>query len=170
MEPMMRRAKFFFTALHILAVLATVQPAQAAQPDEHVWKLDGLEEKQPTQIFLSYGVPDSDDTMNSFSCKPGSGDVEVWVSETSDKLKAGKKTSAAFSVGETKSTVAGVLMPNEEGGVPSFKGRMPATDPLFAAMALGKDLVMIIGPSRQSAPLQGAAEKVTKFMAACAKR
>lgn len=154
----------------VLATLATVPLAQAAPPDERIWMSEGLEKKKPTRIYLSYGVPESDDTTSSFSCKAGSGDVEVWVLETSDKLKAGKKASAVFSVGETKSTVAGALMPNEDAGVPSFKGKMPATDPLFAAMAQGKELVMTIGPSRQTAPLKGVAGKITKFIAACAKR
>lgn len=157
-------------SLVVLALLATVQLAQAAPPDEHVWMVYGLEEKQPTEISLTYGVPESDDTMSSFVCKVGSGAVEVWVLETSAKLKAGKKASAVFSVDETKSTVAGALMPNEEAGVPSFKGKMPATDPLFAAMAQGKDLVVTIGPSRQTAPLKGAAEMIARFIAACAKR
>jgi hypothetical protein len=169
-EPMTQYAKLSLIALALLAALATVQLAQAAPPDEHIWMLNGLEEKKPTQISLSYGVPESDNTMSSFSCKAGSGDVEVWVLETSDKLKAGKKARAVFSVGETKSTVAGALMPNEDAGVPSFKGKMPAIDPLFAAMAQGKELVMTVGPSKQTAPLKGAAEKITKFIAACAKR
>ncbi len=169
-EPMKRCAKLFLVARALFATLVTVQLAQAAPPDQHIWMLVGAEEKKPAQIALSYGVPESDDTMSSFSCKAGSGDVEVWVLETSDKLKAGKKASAVFSVGETKSTVAGALMPNEEGGVPSFKGKVAATDPLFAAMAQGKELVMTVGPSKQTAPLKGAAEKIKKFIAACAKR
>jgi hypothetical protein len=167
---MMQYAKLSLIALALPAVLATVQLAEAAPPDEHIWMLDGLKEKKPTRISLSYGVPESDDTMSSFSCKAGSGDVEVWVLETSDKLKAGRKASAAFSVGETKSTVAGALLPNEDSGVPSFKGKMPATDPLFAAMTQGKEVAITIGPSRQTAPLKGAAEMIAKFIAACAKR
>jgi len=169
-EPMTQYAKLSLIAFAVLATLATVHLAQAAPPDERIWMLDGLEEGKPTQISLSYGVPESDDTMSSFSCKAGSGDVEVWVLETSDKLKAEKKPSAVFSVGETKSTIAGALVPNEDAGVPSFRGKTPATDPLFAAMAQGKELVMTIGPARRTAALKGAAEKITKFIAACAKR
>lgn len=60
-------------------------------------------------------------------------------------------------------------MPNEEAGVPSFQGRLPATDPIFDAMATGETLAAAVGPSKQTAPLKGVGEKMKKFVGACAK-
>jgi hypothetical protein len=143
--------------------------APAPAKDERVWTLSGLEEKKPDQIYLNYGVPESDDSFGAFRCKPGSGVVTLFIAETSEKLKPGKSATAILSVGELQTRIAGKLVPNEEAGVPSFQGRLPATDPIFDAMAAGETLTAAVGPSKETAPLKGATEKVKKFTAACSK-
>lgn len=60
-------------------------------------------------------------------------------------------------------------MPNEEAGVPSFEGRIDARHPLFKAFENGKTLTVVVGLSKQSAPLAGQSEKFSKLAAACAK-
>lgn len=94
--------------------------------------------------------------------------MTLFVSTTSARLKAGAAAWAALSVGATRAKIAGRLLPNEEAGVPSFEGRMDATDPLFAALADGRTLTVRVGPSTQSAPLDGQGDKFRKFAAACA--
>jgi hypothetical protein len=141
-----------------------------AQTDQRVWTLGGLEEKNADSIYLGYGVPESDDSLGSFTCTPGGGVVKIWIAEISAKLKAGGKTTAILSVGEKAAKVAGKLVPNEEAGVPSFEGSLPAKDPIFAAMAGGETLDIAVGGTKRSAPLANAAEKFKKFAAACAKR
>jgi hypothetical protein len=141
-----------------------------AQTDQRVWTLGGLEEKNADSIYLGYGVPESDDSLGSFTCTPGGGVVKIWIAETSAKLKAGGKTTAILSVGEKTAKVAGKLVPNEEAGVPSFEGSLPAKDPIFAAMPGGETLDIAVGGTKRSAPLANAAEKFKKFAAACAKR
>jgi len=141
-----------------------------AQTAQRVWTLGGLEEKDADSIYLGYGVPETDDSLGSFTCAPGSGSVKVWIAETSDKLKAGDKATATLSVGQKTAKVAGKLIPNEEAGVPSFEGRLPAKDPIFSAMTGGETLDIAIGGAQRTAPLADAAEKFRKFAAACAKR
>lgn len=141
-----------------------------AQPDQRVWTLGGLEEKNADSIYLGYGVPESDDSLGSFTCAPGSGLVKIWIAETSNKLKPGGKTTAILSVGEKTAKVAGKLVPNEEAGVPSLEGSLPAKDPIFGAMVGGETLDIAVGGTKRSAPLADAAEKFKKFAAACAKR
>lgn len=143
--------------------------APAPAKDERVWTLSGLEEKKPDLIFLNYGVPETDDSFGGFSCKPKSGVVAFFLTETSAKLKPGKAATAALSIGDVQAKIAGKLLPNEEAGVPSFDGRLPANDPIFEAMTTAETVTAVVGPSKQTAPLKGAAEKVTKFIAACAK-
>jgi hypothetical protein len=152
----------------VLTVLAMSD--LCAQTDQRVWTLGGLEEKDADSIYLGYGVPETDDSLGSFTCAPGSGVVKIWVAETSAKLKAGDKATAILSVGEKSAKVAGKLVPNEEAGVPSFEGRLPAKDPVFAAMSGGQTLEVAIGGTKRSAPLADASEKFKKFAAACAKR
>lgn len=142
----------------------------SAQTDARVWTLGGLEEKDADSIYLGYGVPESDDSLGSFTCAPGSGVVKIWVAETSDKLKAGDKTTAILSVGQKTAKVAGKLVPNEEAGVPSFEGSLQVKDPIFAAMTSGETLNISIGGAQHTAPLADAADKFKKFTAACAKR
>ncbi len=141
-----------------------------AQTDQRVWTLGGLEEKNADSIYLGYGVPESDDSLGSFTCTPGSGLVKIWIAETSAKLKAGGKTTAILSVGEKTAKVAGKLVPNEEAGVPSFEGSLPAKEPIFAAMTSGETLEIAVGGAKRTAPLANATEKFKKFAAACAKR
>ncbi len=141
-----------------------------AQTAERVWTLGGLEEKNADSIYLGYGVPETDDSLGSFTCAPGSGLVKIWIAETSDKLKAGDKATANLSVGEKTAKVVGKLVPNEEAGAPSFEGRLPAKDPIFAAMTSGETLEIAVGGAKRTAPLANASEKFKKFAAACAKR
>jgi len=154
----------------LLATTGAATPLTSATraADARVWTLSGVEEKGPDRIYLVYGVPETDDSLAGFSCKPGSGVVKLFVSETNEKLKAGKSVAATLSVGETNAKVAGKLMPNEEAGAPSFEGRLPANDPVFGAMAGGEKLMVAVGSSRWTAPLKGVTEKVRKFAEACA--
>jgi hypothetical protein len=155
-------------ALAICATLGVFSGAAGAK-EERVWTLEGLKEKKPESITLAYSVPESDYITLVFSCKPKSGAVDVFISETSAKLKPGKKATATLAVGETKATSAGKLMVNEDAGVPSVEGSVPAGDPIFAAMAGGGTLAMMVGPSKDTVTLKGAGEKPKKFAAACAK-
>ncbi|MCC3244964.1 hypothetical protein LG047_06450 [Methylocystis sp. WRRC1] len=165
---MSRKTRRIVNLALILAAVGAGTPVVHAA-DERVWTLSGVEEKKPDSIYLGYGVPETDDSFGGFSCKPGSGEVKLWISETSEKLKPGKSATAILSVDETRAKVAGKLMPNEEAGVPSFEGRLPANDPIFAALAGGETLAVAVGPSKQTAPLKGAAEKFRRFAEKCAK-
>jgi hypothetical protein len=152
-------------ALSILALSGL-----CAQTAQRVWTLGGLEEKDADSIYLGYGVPESDDSLGSFTCAPGSGVVKIWIAETSDRLKAGDKATATLSVGQKTTKVAGKLVANEEAGAPSFEARLPAKDPIFAAMTGGDTLNIAIGGAQRTAPLAEATEKFKKFAAACGKR
>ncbi len=157
-----------FVLAGVLFILAL--SGLGAQTAERVWTLGGLEEKDADSIYLGYGVPETDDSLGSFTCAPGSGVVKIWIAETSDKLKAGEKATAILSVGQKTAKVAGKLVPNEEAGAPSFEGRLTAKDPIFAAMTSGETLNITIGGAQRTAPLADATEKFKKFTAACAKR
>jgi hypothetical protein len=134
-----------------------------------VWSLTGFEEKKPELIYLTYGAPETDDSLGTFRCKPASGRVTLFVSTTNLRLKPGRAATALLAVGETRTKVSGRLLPNEEAGVPSFEGSLDAVDPVFTALADGLTLTVRVGPSTQSAPLAGQGDKFRKFAAACAR-
>ncbi|WP_210332716.1 hypothetical protein [Methylosinus sp. H3A] len=150
----------------VLAFLVAA-PLAAAQQGR-VWTFS-VDETKPGRAYLNYGLPESDDSFGGFHCERRSGFATLFIAETSERLKAGARVTALLAVGATQAKVAGKLLPNEEAGVPSFEGRLSVSDPIFEAMAAGETLVATIAPSKQSAPLTGAAEKLRKFITACAK-
>jgi hypothetical protein len=153
-------------ALACAAILSAAPLALAA--DERVWTVT-IEDKPSGWAYLNYGLPETDDSFGAFRCKSHSGEAIVFIAETDAKLTAGKRATALLAAGETRTKIAGKLLPNEDAGVPSFEGRIPASDPIFEAMAGAETLVATVGPSKQTAPLKGAADKIRKFAAACAK-
>jgi hypothetical protein len=167
---MARRGKSVFGLLiaALPAGLAATAPAARAA-EERQWILGGVENKNADSVYLGYGIPETDDSFGSFTCKPASGEVKIWIAETSAKLKPGTPVTAVLSAGGAKTRVAGRLTPNEEAGVPSFEGTFKAADPIMKALAGAAALEVVVGPSKQSAPLAGAADKFTKFAAACAR-
>lgn len=161
------RARFFPAIFHAIGAIAIADPVCAK--DQRVWTLSGFEQRKPERISLFYEAPETDDIFGGFYCKPKSGVVTVFISETSGKLEPGKRTTGVLSVGGVTTKVAGKLLPNEEAGVPSFEGTLPASDPIFAALAGGETLTVTFGSAKDTAPLKGAAEKFRKLGAACAK-
>lgn len=157
------------TAKLALAGCAALAPFAAAFAQERVWTLSGFDGKKRERVTLGYGAPETDDSLGAFRCNRGSGMATLFISTTSDRFKPGRKATATLSAGETRTTIAGKLLPNEEAGVPSFEGRLPAADPIFEALAGGETMTVAIGSSKQSAPLKGAADIFRKFVAACAK-
>jgi hypothetical protein len=65
---------------------------------------------------------------------------------------------------------AGKTSRNEEAGTPSFEGTQPANDRLFAALSKERDLVFVVGPSRDQVPLRDIGNKGDRFSRLCQKR
>lgn len=155
--------RFILSGVLLIAVAAPL----AAQPaDKRTWRL----RTEAGQSYLAYGTDNAEDTPITFSCKAGGGTVEVFINETSAGVKAGRSMSASLTADSVTAKLSGRTMTNEEAGTPSFKGRMAAGDPLFAALRPAKQLVMTVTPSRQQVPLKEIGDKADKFAKLCAKR
>ena len=147
-------------------LMAVTAPLCAQQGDKRTWRL----RTEAGQSFLTYGTDNAEDTPITFSCKAGRGAVEAFINETGAGVKAGRSMSASLAADAVTAKLPGRTMTNEEAGTPSFKGTMAASDPLFAALRPAKQLVMIVGPSRQQVPLKEIGDKGDKFAGLCAKR
>ena len=147
-------------------LMAVTAPLYAQQADKRTWRL----RTEAGQSFLTYGTDNAEDTPITFSCKAGRGTVEAFINETGAGVMAGRSMSASLAADSVTAKLAGRTLPNEEAGTPSFKGSITATDPLFAALRQAKQLVMIVGPSRQQVPLKEIGDKGDKFAGLCAKR
>ena len=148
------------------ALLIAVTAPLYAQQDKRTWRL----RTEAGQSMLTYGTDNAEDTPITFSCKAGRGAVEAFINETGAGVKAGRSMSASLTADGVTAKLRGRTLTNEEAGTPSFQGAMAAGDPLFAALRQAKQLVMMVGPSRQQVPLKEIGDKGEKFAGLCAKR
>ena len=153
--------------LGLLFLIDAATPSYAQQADERTWRLKAPTDQSP---WLAYGTDNAEDTSIVFNCKIGSGIVEVFIGETSKALKPGRSMTGSLIAGSVTSKLPGRTLPNEEAGVPSFEGKLPATDPLFAALSKATTLAMAVGPWRQRVPLKDIGDKAMKFTGLCRKR
>jgi hypothetical protein len=154
-------------ALIALVVLVDASPlVRAEESDERTWRL----RIEADDAGLDYGTNNPEDTPIAFSCKAGQGRVNVWINETGRGVKPGRSMTASLAAGRTTAKVSGKTEPNEEAGTPSFRGTMPANDPLFAVLAKERVLVFVVGPSRQQVPLREMGDKADRFRRLCLKK
>jgi len=141
--------------------------AVQAQPEDKVtWRL----KTEANNAALAYGIDNPEGTPIVFNCRPGSGTVKVFFSETSKAFKPGQSVTASLTAGRVTAKMSGRMLPNEEAGVPSFEGTLPASDPMFAAVSSAQTLTMAIRSWRQSVPLRELGNKADRFNGQCRKR
>jgi hypothetical protein len=152
--------------LGLLVLVGATTLLRAEEAEKRTWRL-AVESNAPR---LDYGTDNAEDTPIAFSCTAGRGVVDVWVNETGKGVKAGRSMMASLTAGRTTSKVRGKTLPNEEAGTPSFQGTIPANDPLFATLSKERNLVFVVGPSRQQVPLQEMGDKADRFSRLCRKQ
>jgi hypothetical protein len=161
-----------FMRIQRLALLAALCLVSAhdplgAQPSEKpTWRL----KIDRQDSVLAYGSDNEEDTPIAFLCKAGSGVVRVLIGETSEAVKPDQAATASLTAGSVTAKVRGKTTPNEEAGVPSFSGTLPASDRLLAALSKAPLLVFTVGPSRQQVPLAEIGDKGSRLIGQCAKR
>ena len=156
-------ARFFVP----IGLFLLMNVAAQAQPEEKVtWRL----KTEANNAMLAYGIDNPEGTPIVFNCRVGSGTVRVFFSETSKAFKPGRSATATLTAGRVTEKMTGRLLPNEDAGVPSFESTLPATDPLFAALASAQTLTMAIGAWRQGVPLRELGNKADRFNGQCRKR
>jgi hypothetical protein len=120
------------------------------------------------QASLVYG-DGSEESDLVLSCKLRSNSVRFFIGETDASLKPKMQVTASVTVGAAKASVAGKTVPNELAGVPSFVGELPATDPLFDAMARAPAIALKVAKTAKEIPLKTIGSKALAFSKACRK-
>jgi hypothetical protein len=138
--------------------------ASAIADDKPKWKMIS----GSTQVSLIYG-DGSEESDLVLSCKPRSNSVRFLIGETDASLKPKMQVTATVTVGTAKATVAGKTLPNELAGVPSFVGELPATDPLFDAMATAPMIAVKVAKTAKDISLKTIGSKALAFSKACRK-
>ncbi len=145
-----------------IAVALPLVSLASAQADQLKWSMT----KDSSQVSLVYG-DGSEESDLVLSCKPRSNSVRFFIGETDRSLKPNVKVTASVTAGSATATVAGKTVPNELAGIPSFIGDLPATDPLFDAMAGAPTIRLKVAKTAKDIPLKTLGSKAAAFSKAC---
>jgi hypothetical protein len=139
----MRALKF------IAIVVVSCAPALA---QEREWTFDTGDQ----DAFLIFGVPQTDDSGVSFWCPIGSGEIHIFVPETSAKLKPDAAVHIDVAIGDKTFGYEGKAQANEESGVPSAEAVIDAKDAVFAALQSADRFTVTVPGDSEVYPLAGA--------------
>ena len=134
----------------------------AAADDKPKWMMNS----DSKQVSLIYG-DGSEESDLVLSCAPHSNSVRIFVGETDASLKSNVQVTTSITVGGATVAVRGRTVPNELAGVPSFVGTLPATDPLFDALAGGTTIAIKVAKTAKQIPLKTMGSKAAAFSKSC---
>jgi pyruvate/2-oxoglutarate dehydrogenase complex dihydrolipoamide acyltransferase (E2) component len=122
---------------------------------------------------LSFGLPESDATEFSASCKEASSKIDVELAALVQGLQPGEPLRVTFRAGAFNKTYPGVGSPvGEMSGQSQPKLSIPARDPLWQAIAAEQALTVLIAAKPPfNAPytlsLKGSAQPARRFLSIC---
>lgn len=147
----------------LLVVVASFA-APASADDKPKWTMIS----NGSQVSLVYG-DGSEESDLVLNCKLHGNSVRLFIGETDASLRPKMQVTTFVTVGAAKASVVGKTVPNELAGVPSFVGELPATDPLFDAMANAPTITLKVAKTAKDIPLKTIGSKALAFSKACRK-
>ncbi len=156
----------------ILASAAAVWLSQtaAAQQPARVWTLEPADVTSDGRVRLSYGAPETDDTVIRFSCARGSGVVSVLILHTQQRMTRGDGATARLNADRTRWSIRGKILANDESLDESFAGSAASDPARFMKLAASEQLKLAVGRGpAQTVPLAGASNNFRRFSLLCAK-
>ena len=133
--------------LMILAALALGPTLSLAQ--ERVWILDQSDQ----EIFLVFGVPDTDDIGISFWCTQKSGIVRFYLPESVPKQKFARTIDLKMEVASKTYPFKSKASLNEESGTLSLETELKVSDPIFSALGSANHFAVKVGSRNHVFPL-----------------
>lgn len=140
-------AKRFLSFLLIFAGFSLNAAAQERQ-----WSLDASDE----DAYLIFGVADSDDVGLSLWCPIRTGTVNIFVPETIAATRAGQEITMILTADGQTAEILGKAQENEDAGVPSVEGHIPADHPILTAMMKADRFHVKVAQDDQVFPLYDA--------------
>jgi hypothetical protein len=95
--------------------------------------------------------------------------IVLFVAETSEKLKPGRKVRVVLSVGKVRSAATGETKANQLAGVASLRARFSARARVFAAMKAPRTLHISAGGWESITSLKGLGARLKRLVATCRK-
>lgn len=150
--------------LRLLILLAAFLLGTAqSMAQERTWILDQSDQ----EVYLVFGVPETDDVGVSFWCTLRSGIVKFYLPESDPGLKLADPVNFELEIDATKYPLKGKASVNEEAGTLSLETEFKTADPLFAALEAANHFAVKAGSSSHIFPL-GEAD-FPAFLEACGK-
>ena len=139
----------FFRFFVLTGWLALTCPALA---QERQWTFNTGEE----EAYLVFGVPDSEDAGISFWCEMKSGQIRIFVPETSEELKPGETVKLEIKSDGQAYVYDAQVEANEEAGIPSVQAVTLASDLLFDVLGRNDRFSLKAGQHETIFPLMQA--------------
>ena len=149
----------------LLIMLATLVLGSAPSlAQERVWTLDQTD----AEVYLVFGVPETDDVGVSFWCTQQSGIVKLYFPDSDPTLKPGAEVNFKLEVAAKTYPLKGKAAFNEESTGTSLEAELKTTDAVFAVLQTANHFAVKAGSANYVFPL-GEADFPT-FLDACGKR
>ncbi len=156
--------------LFVMTAMFGLPTPAGAELGARVWKLDVVNANADGTARLSFGLPETDDTLIRLSCAPESGLLDVLILHTQQRMGRGSEATARLMAGGTRWSIRGKIIRNDESLDESFSGRAAFEPSRFLRLAAADRLLISVGAGpAQSAPLGGSGEKFRQFAVFCAK-
>ena len=145
----------------MLATLVLGSAPSLAQ--ERIWTLD----QSDAEVYLVFGVPETDDVGVSFWCIQRSGIVKLYFPESDPTLKPGAEANFKLEVAGKSYPLKGKTAVNDETTGTSLEAELKTTDTVFAALQTANRFAVKAGSTTHVFPL-GEADFST-FLDVCGK-
>jgi hypothetical protein len=147
--------------LIVLAIFVLGRGLALAQ--ERIWSL----EQTDAEVYLVFGVPETDDVGVSFWCTLQSGIARLYLPAAGPDFKPGMSVNFELKVAGKIYPLKGKTALNEETTRTSLEAELKATDPVFSALQAANHFAVKIGSSNHVFPLAEA--DFSNFLDACGK-
>jgi hypothetical protein len=139
--------RIFFLASGFLAAMVSAGVAQERQ-----WTLDATD----NQVFLVFGVPETDDVGLSFWCDIGKGTVSAYMPEPQVKLRDGERTRMVISIDGKATRLAGKAEKEQATGHFTVEAPFKLKDALMKKLRDGQSISVSIKGHATTYPLEDA--------------
>ena len=116
---------------------------------ERIWTLDQTD----AEIYMVFGVPETDDVGVSFWCTQQSGIVRLYFPDSDPKLKPGAEVDFKLEVAGKTHLLKGKTAFNEESTGTSLEAEIKTTDPVFKALQAANRFAVKAGSTSHVFPL-----------------
>lgn len=154
----------FLTATVLAFITAAASPTAARDQDKPRWF--GAAYDRTT--ILAYGIPDSDDVVLNFLCRPGAPAVKVTVQDEASDPKVGKPLRVRMATGGIAIEFSDKGVINQELGGLELHGELPLDETLRRILTSDEPLeVTIRGRTQRYAKDNTVESAAAKLFAAC---